>query len=103
MTKYMYIYHGGGSKADMANTSEEQMKEVMGAWMAWYESKGEAVVDAGSPFGSDGVSGDEGEEKGFSIVQAESMEAAVEMTHDHPHVTMAGGTIRVYEMLELSM
>jgi hypothetical protein len=44
MSKYVFIYHGGGTPA-----TPEEGKKAMDAWGAWFGSMGAAVVDGGNP------------------------------------------------------
>ncbi len=101
MTKFVLIYSGGG----MPETEEEQAA-VLQAWNEWYGKLGSAVVDAGNPFApmaksvagdgsiSDGPAGTMA--TGYTIIQADSLDAAAEMSKDCP-IFMGGGSITVYE------
>ncbi len=70
---------------------------------------GDALVNPGTPLGvtkvvsSDGVIDGErsGRLTGYSIVQADSMDAAVEMAKSCPH--LEHGTIEVAEVMEIGM
>lgn len=105
MGKYVLAYTGGGS---MGETEEEQ-KEAMDHWMSWFGSLGEAVVDAGAPFGpSATVSPEEGEVdepaatglSGYSIITADSLEDAVGKARGCP-VLAGGGGVEVYEAMPM--
>jgi hypothetical protein len=99
--KFVLAYTGGGA---MGETEEEQ-KEMMDQWMGWFGSLGEAVVDNGAPFGdSSSVSSEETSEpassglSGYSIITAESLEAACEAAKGCP-VLAGGGSVDVYEVV----
>ena len=103
MTTFLLAFHGGG----MSETAEDQVRE-MGAWSAWYEQLGEAVVDTGNPIGRhsvvfpDGSASDDGAPDpitGFTIVEAGDLEAAVEMARGCP-ILASGGRIEVGETTE---
>ena len=47
MPKYVLAYHGGSR----AESPAEQAK-VMDAWIAWFGTLGDAVVDGGNPTGA---------------------------------------------------
>lgn len=100
MAKFMVLYRSTASAREMlANTTPEQMKAGMDAWMAWAGKAGDAVVDLGSPLaptagGDDGISG-------FSIMQADSAEALAGVLEGHPHVSVPGNTIEVLEFLDM--
>ena len=97
MGKYVFAYKGGG----MAETEEEQ-KAAMAAWGAWFGGLGSSVVDAGNPFagstsvGGNGTSG----LTGYSILSADSLEAASKHAESCPVLTN-GGSVEVYEVLEI--
>lgn len=102
MPSFIYAYHGG-RKPD---TPEEGAAE-MEKWKAWVEGLGEAMTNPGTPLGmsktlsADGVADNGGSNPlaGFSVVTADSIDAAVEMAKDCPFLKM--GTIEVAEMLEM--
>jgi len=99
---YVFAYHGG-KRPETPEAGAAQMAR----WKAWLEGLGEAVVNPGTPLGksktvsADGVSDDGGSNPlaGFSIVKADSMDAALEMAKACPFVEM--GTIEVAEAMEL--
>ncbi len=80
----------------------------MAKWKAWVGGLGDAVVNPGTPLGksrivsSDGVSDDGGSNplSGFSIVKADSMDAALEIAKGCPFLGI-GGTIEVAEVMEM--
>lgn len=104
MPKFLYIYHGGNSPE-----TPEEGEKVMAAWMGWYGDMGEAVVDGGNPVmqsytvSSDGVSHDGGANpaSGYTIVQAESHDAACEMAKGCPMVLDGSGSVEVAEIHEM--
>ena len=105
MAKYVLVYHGGS----MPET-EEETAVVMQAWTAWYEGLGAAVADPGNPFTpmakniapdgtvSDGPVGSMA--SGYTILQADSLDAATEMARGCP-VLKGGGSISVFETFEV--
>ena len=104
MSKYILTYSGGGGMAE----TEAEMAKQMEAWGAWFASLGAAVVDGGDPFGAsstvapDGsvTSGGSQGATGYSIVNADSLDAAAEMAKGCP-VLAGGGSVDVYEGLEM--
>ncbi len=103
MTKYVLSYHGEGGMPE----TEAAMNELMEAWGAWFAALGDAVVDGGNPFGpartiaSDLTIADEGQGlTGYSILEAASIDAAVEMAKGCPVLT-DGGTVCVNETIEM--
>jgi hypothetical protein len=106
MTNFMLLYSGGMGPDDM---SEEERGKVMAAWEAWYGKLGEAIVDGGNPFsGSKGIASDGtvsttaalAGATGYTVVSADSLDAAVALSKDHPHLA-AGGQISVYETFQV--
>jgi hypothetical protein len=104
MAKYLLLYHGGSQPE-----TEEAGKQVMADWVRWFESLGAAVVDGGNPTAasktvapggavSDGAGASP--TTGYSVLSADSLDAAVELAQGCPHLK-AGGTVAVYETLEL--
>ena len=82
MSKYIFAYHGG-----KRSESPESGAKLMARRQAWIGDFGNSVVNPGDPVGlsktvgSDGGSDDGGANplSGYSIVPADSVEAAVEM------------------------
>jgi len=101
MTKYLLLYRAPVSAAEqMASSTPEAAQAGMGAWVAWGERAGPAVVDMGSPVQS--ISGSAGGDQigGYAIMQADSLEALQKVLEGHPH-TEWGGTIEILESLAL--
>jgi hypothetical protein len=94
MAKYVLIYNGG-----KAPESEEEKDRVMTAWGHWFESLGDALVDGGNPFGSPkSIGGDASEAAtGYSVLQADDHDAAVELAKGNPMTQENGTRIDVYE------
>ncbi len=102
MAKYIFAYHGGA-----APESPEEGAEVMAKWNAWLGGLGDAVVDGGNPAGpsktvsASGVADDGGANpiSGYSLVQADSIDQAVEMAKGCP--IMDHGTVEVAEAMDM--
>ena len=107
MTKFMFVYHAPMSPADAAPPDPEQMQEVMGQWMAWAGKVGDGMVDFGTPLANGvrvaadgGTSPSTREVAGYSIIEADDLDAALALAKDHPHLNMPGGCeIEVHEAL----
>ena len=94
MKKFFVLYRAPVSAQEqMANASPEEMKAGMEPWFAWKEKLGDGVVDMGTPLGSprrvtkDGASSSDSSICGYSILQANSLDEALEMVKDHPHLS----------------
>lgn len=108
MTKYMAMYMASKPTIDqMMKATPEQMKSGMDAWMAWSKKNAKAIVELGAPLGKTkhvdktGVSDTKNEITGYSIVQADSFDAAAKIFKDHPHLGMAGTWIDLLECVSI--
>jgi len=104
MTRFLFIYHAPMTPENAAPPTPEQTQEVMGRWMAWAEGVGEAMVDFGTPLAggiqvtADGELPSVREVAGYTLLEADDMDAALELARNHPHLQMPGGcTIEVHE------
>ncbi len=102
MAKFVYLYSGG----EMAATPEEQEKSMQ-EWGAWFGTLGAAVTDMGNPFAgsstvkSGGASaGAASALGGYSIVEADSLDAATSQAAGCP-VLATGGSVEVYEAMAM--
>ena len=104
MKNYVFAFYGGPNFA-----SPEEGAKHMAKWKDWMRGLGGALVNPGTPFGktktisADGVSAASGSKRltGYSIVRAESMDAALEMAKRCPHLDH--GTVDVAEVMEMQM
>ena len=109
MPKYLVVYHAPTAvMQQMASLSAEQQKQGMDAWMAWAKSCGNALLDLGTPLGNGksvspgGTADSDKEVCGYSMIEANSMNAAIELLRNHPHFHMPGQcSIEVHEGLAL--
>ena len=107
MSKFFVLYLAPVSAIEqmMASATPEQMKAGMHAWMTWMKSNAEVLTDMGAPLGKTkritaaGVSNTKNEVTGYSIVEAESHEAAAAMFVGHPHLHMPGAYIDVVAVM----
>ncbi len=105
MAKYMLIYKGEAT--DMADMTEEASQAVFAKWAAWMERIGPALSDVGTPFGpgssivDDGSRGPSVALTGYSIVEADSIDAAIALTDGHPYLSDGSGNyaIQVHELM----
>ncbi len=104
MTNYVFAYSGGnGVATDEAGRSAQYAK-----WGQWFEELGSAVVDGGAATGSaktvgpGGTVSDSGSRglTGYSIVSADSLDAAVELAKGCP-VLEIRGAVDVYEAIAM--
>ncbi len=109
LKKYIVIYHAPKAAAEkMAGVSPEEAKKGMEPWVAWQQKVGSGMVDMGTPLGAamkvakTGASQSDTDIVGYTILQANSMDEAVEMCKGHPHLDWVDGcSIEVHESLPL--
>jgi hypothetical protein len=103
MANYLLAYHGGGMPQ-----SEEELARVTAAWEKWYGELGPAVFDPGNPVGQARTVGAGGAVtaggganpvSGYTVLKADSLDAAVSMARGCP-ILGSGGTIEVCETIE---
>jgi hypothetical protein len=103
MANYLFLYSGGASEM---STNEAERAAIMGEWVSWFGQLGPAVVDGGNPFSTQArlvASGGTVSDippavvaNGYSVVKADSLDAAVEMAKGCPALK-SGGQVSVYE------
>jgi uncharacterized protein (TIGR03086 family) len=97
MAKYVFIYHAPMPPADAAPPSRDEMDAVMQEWNAWAAKVGDRMIDFGAPLAggrrvtTEGTSDSERQVVGYSILEADDFDAALELARDHPHLNMPGG------------
>ena len=102
MPKFIFAYHGG----KMPDTPEEGA-EMMAKWHAWFGGMGDAVVDGGNPVGPSKTvtlnsvedNGGANPISGYSLIQADTIEAAIEIAKGCP--ILPNGSVEVAEAVEL--
>jgi hypothetical protein len=87
---------------------EARQKQGMEAWERWVEAHRDAIVGVGAPLGKtlrvsrQGVEGIRNALAAFTVVRADSHEAAARMFEGHPHFTIfPGDSVEVMECLPL--
>jgi len=100
MKKFLITYHGAGMPM---NPDPEMMKQMKAAFGAWLGEAGKAVVDPGAPIKTvaqvaKGAPAAAIEIGGYTILQADSVDAAKAILAKHPFVGR-GGTLQISEIL----
>lgn len=103
MPSFMIAYHGGSQPK-----SKEEGAAQMEKWKNWVRNLGDAVVNPGTPLPISKLvtardikdDNDLNSMKGFAIVRAENMDAAIRIAQADPFLA-TGGTIRVSQMMEI--
>jgi hypothetical protein len=108
MKKFMVLYMASKAEFEkmMKNSTPEQQKKGMDAWMKWMNENKTSLVDGGAPLGktkrvdSNGASNTKNEIGGYSVVQAETHDAATKMFgKEHPHLQVPGAWIEIVEIM----
>ncbi len=100
MANYLLAYHGGGMPA-----TDAERATVMQEWGQWFGALGADLVDGGNPIGqmrtiaasgsvSDG--GGANPVSGYTVIKADSIDAAVAAAKGCP-VLKSGGSVEVGE------
>jgi hypothetical protein len=109
MKKFLAIYRMdvGEMQKMMANATPEQRQKGMAEWETWMKKKAANFADRGGPAGKtkkvakNGVSDTRNDIGGYSIVQADSYDAAAAVFADSPHLSMPGATVEVMEITQM--
>jgi hypothetical protein len=111
MKKFMALYMAPAAEFEnmMRNSTPDQQQKGMQAWMKWMTDHKASIVEGGAPLGKTkrvdpaGVSDARNGVGGYSIVQAETHEAASKLFgKDHPHLQMMPGAwVEVMEVIQL--
>jgi YCII-related domain len=110
MKKFMVLYMASGAEFEkmMKNSTPEQQKKGMDAWMKWMNANKTSIVEGGAPLGktkrvdSKGASNTKNEIGGYSVVQAESHDAATKLFgSDHPHLQVPGAWMEIVEIMPM--
>ncbi len=104
MPNYLFVYHGGKTPE-----TEEDVEKTMADWGAWFENMGENLVEPGNPVSqsytvfSDRVEDNGGANpvSGYSIVSADSIEAATKIAEGCPMVVDGSGNVEVAEIHQM--
>jgi hypothetical protein len=115
MKKFIAVFMGsatGDAMKKWMELSEDARKkreaDGMAAWKNWAETHSKSILEIGGPLGktkkidASGVSDIKNLLTGYSIIEAESHEAAAKMFLKHPHFTLfPGDSIEVMECLAI--
>ena len=108
MKKFLVLYMANAAAMAemMKNSTPEQQKKGMDAWVKWMGDHKKSLVDGGAPLGktkrvdAKGSSDTKNEVGGYSIVQAESAETATKIFgKDQPHLQMPGAWVEIIEIM----
>jgi hypothetical protein len=96
MRRYIVLYYAPLAVAErFAQVTPEEAMKGMKLWVDWAEKIGTALVDPGKPLGNamkvtkTGITKTDSKIIGMSILQANTMDEALEMVKDHHHLYWA--------------
>ncbi len=103
MNTYILVYLGGNQP-----TNEEEGKMHFEKYRTWLSSLGDSLVSPANPLKDTTVITPDGtvtpgsttEMSGFTVLQANSLQAAIEMSRSCPFLEI-GGTLEVSEMMRM--
>jgi hypothetical protein len=103
MPDFMIAYYGGNQPS-----SKEEGMAQMNKWNAWIEGLGETIINSGTPLMGTKIvtssnvqdDNDPNSMKGFAVIKAQNIEAAIEIAKSDPFLDI-DGTIRVSQMMEM--
>lgn len=104
MANYIMVYRGGSQPA-----TPEEGAAHKARWGVWLSDLGDAIVNPGTPMMGNkvvtqaGVSDDLGPHplSGYTIVEADSMEEALEMAKTCPFIEMDGASLEVAQLIQM--
>jgi hypothetical protein len=107
--KFLALYLASPAAIDqmMANATPEQMKAGMAAWMTWMKTNEKSMVDMGAPLGrtirvsQSSSASVRNEVTGYTVVWADSHEAAARLFEGHPHLQVPGATIDIMPVMPI--
>ncbi len=113
MKNFLAIYLGtpaalAGWNAMSESERQQRQAEGVKAWHEWVERHMDSIVDVGSPLGRtksascNGIADVRNNMTGYTVVRAESQEAAAKLFENHPHFTIfPGEAIEIMECLPI--
>ena len=109
MEKFLVLYMApvASMEAMMKNMTPEQGKAGMDEWTKWMKERAGNFVDMGAPAGKtkrvtvSGVADVKNDVMGYSVVQAESHEAAAKLFESMPHFQIRGAYVDVSRLADM--
>ena len=108
MKNYMAIYLGTPGAPGKPEMTDAQTQAGMQGWMKWATDNKASIIEMGGPLGKTkhvdkhGVSDIRNDMTAYTIVRAESHEAATKLFLNHPHFTIfPGDSVEIMEILPI--
>ena len=105
MSKYILVYKNNEAK-DWSAQSEPEVKKVMEAWGTWLGSMnppreaGDVFKFGGKSVNKNGTKDADNLLTGFSVIEAQDFDEALEIAQKAPTVQWGTGSIEVYEAFD---
>ncbi|MGA8259311.1 MAG: hypothetical protein WB783_03775 [Arenicellales bacterium] len=113
MKKFLAVYIGTAearAKWDSLSAEERKRRERAGmeAWHKWVEDHKASIVEGGAPLGrtkrvsAEGISDIRNNLAAYTVVEAESYDAAARLFEGHPHFAIfPGDSVEIMECLPI--
>ena|SRR5450631_1831094 len=113
MKKFLAVYMGSAAAIGKWKTMDEEkrkQKEKAGieAWHQWVAKNKASIVDTGTPLGKTkrisrkGIADTKNDLTAYTIVEAESHEAAAKLFEKHPHfMIFPGDSVEIMECMAI--
>lgn len=104
MKKFVLLYNGPATR--MSGMTDEQRQATKANWQSWIHKVGTALIDIGAPLANghavtdDGGAGHASDLRGYSVIEAEDMEAALKLVEGHDFLSAHTGEFKI-EVFEL--
>ena len=105
MGKFMVLYQAPFNATNKMRASTlDQMKNGIAEWMVWKEKTEKAgasfefgmPLDAKAHLNPDGTTSESKlNVSGYGVIEAESLETALKLLEDHPHLTAQGASLEI--------
>src|SRR6187551_775536 len=109
MKKFLVLFTApADTRAKMQSATPEEMQAGMKPWMDWFSKMGDKLVDKGMPLTNAMGLTKEGTEPGnpeyvaYDIIQADDIDAAMELLKDNPHLEREGARIQIHETWDMN-
>ena len=115
MKRFMAVFTGspGAFESYMKRFPSEEARKAndrkgIEAWHQWVEQHAKSIVDGGGPLGrtkrvtKDGIADVRNNLAGYTVIQAESQEAAAKLFLNHPHFAIfPGDAVEIMEVMPI--
>ena len=109
MKKFLVLYKAPVEEFQkmMTGADKDAQKKGMEEWQKWMDTHKADLADMGAPVGktkqvmASGITDIKNDIGGYSVVQAESHDAAAKLLSDSPHFKIPRASIEVSEIMEM--